>query len=181
MLNKRPNALMLDNTKPNWIKKQFNKGIIYTHGSNSESFKGLTKFRTLLSMEEIDGTPWFHRYGGLKSGERGYTKVSCYTGQPISQGVSINTIFNYNDSIRYAQYGCDHSLVYPVLYGLIEGFEVLHLSGEHPVSHRGISLDFIAAIWVPKKFTVHARHKLSTLRSYRLSNCVQEDTIGLFL
>ncbi|MEX2964755.1 RHS repeat-associated core domain-containing protein [Microbulbifer sp. TYP-18] len=124
------------------------QGVEYVHGSNSASLDGLTKFRAILTAEQIDGTPYFHRNGGLNSGERGYTFSNLYKNQPISQGVSLNTVNNYRGSLQYAGYGTSSSDRFPILYGLDGSTPVTrHLGIDHPISPGGINIDRIAGIY----------------------------------
>lgn len=136
-------------------------GIVYIHGSNSHSFVGLVRFRALLSMEEMDGTPWFHRHG-LHSGERGYTITNLYRKQPVSQGVSLNNLSGYGDSLHYASLGCGTG-AYPVLYGLDGAVSLSDKCLDHPVSWRGIGIDHVKAIYVPVDRQQEARHALATI------------------
>lgn len=161
------------NITPNQSMPQYvdmsSRGVKYVHGSNNNSFEGLTKFRALLSMEEIDGTPWFHR-SGIKSGELGCTVENLYKRQPISQGVSLNILGKYSDSMYYSSLmATDDS--YPVLYGFDRGVEISSKITEHPVSVRGIGIDRMVAIYVPQEKINDARGRLSTIP--RLSNIVR--------
>jgi len=143
------------------IKDFLEQGIKYVHGTTSDSFEGLTKFRAILSMEEIDGTGWFHK-SGLLSGERGYTVNYIYKNQPISKGVSLNFLKNYEDSLYYSSLG-RREYSYPVLYGF--GPDVL-INPEiltHPVSIGGVNIDMLRAIYVPANNVVNAKIRLSAL------------------
>ncbi|HED1257053.1 TPA: hypothetical protein R4S16_004640 [Citrobacter amalonaticus] len=137
------------------------QGVYYVHGSNSYSLEGLSKFRAILSMEEMDGTGWFSKYG-IKSGERGYTVDSLYHNQPVSQGVSLNYIQNFQDSIQYTSYGKTQES-YPVLYGFGQQVSINPSFLEHPVSKGGINIDMLRAIYVPASHISHARQQLSHL------------------
>jgi len=169
---KRRPALSL-NITPVQQQPQFvdmaSRGICFVHGSNSHSFAGLVRFRALLSMEEIDGTPWFHAHG-LHSGERGYTRRYLYCGQPVSQGVSLNHVQNFGESLHYAKFGCEFG-AYPVLFGL--GSEVCTHERflDHPVSCRGINIDHVRAIYVPAGKVAEAKLELNTVP--RLSGLVR--------
>lgn len=169
---KRRPALSL-NITPLEVQPQFvdmaSLGIHFVHGSNSHSFAGLTRFRALLSMEEIDGTPWFHAHG-LHSGERGYTRRYLYCGQPVSQGVSLNHVQNFGESLHYAKFGCE-SGAYPVLYGLSGGVCTHERFFDHPVSRSGIGIDHLRAIYVPPDKVAEARLALDMVP--RLSGMVR--------
>ncbi|EAS63335.1 conserved hypothetical protein [Photobacterium leiognathi lrivu.4.1] len=135
-------TLKIDNSH----QQMLNDGVFFVHGSNSASFDGLTRFRALLSAEEIDGTPWFHKKG-LSSGERGYTFSNIGTGQPISKGVSLNNVNSYQSSLHYSSMG-DCSM-YPVLYGIDGNISLSAANVGHPLSIGGIGLDHISRIYVP--------------------------------
>jgi len=134
--------LKMDNSHQQLI----NDGVCFVHGSNSASFDGLTRFRAILSAEEIDGTPWFHKMG-LSSGERSNTFDNIGTGQPISKGVSLNNVSSYHGSLHYSSLG--DSSMYPVLYGIDGSISLSHADIGHPLSTGGIGLDHIHRIYVP--------------------------------
>jgi hypothetical protein len=137
-------------------------GVYYVHGSNSNSLEGLSKFRAILSMEEMDGTGWFNKYGIL-SGERKYTIRGLYQNQPISKGISLNYIQNFRDSLTYAYYGKNDGS-YPVLYGFSRYVLINELITEgHPVSNGGINIDMLKAIYVPAEHIYHAKQQLYNL------------------
>lgn len=171
-MKRRPNTLSL-NISPLEAQPQFadmsTLGVRFVHGSNSHSFAGLVRFRALLSMEEIDGTPWFHAHG-LHSGERGYTRRYLYCGQPVSQGVSLNHVQNFGESLHYAKLGCE-SGAYPVLYGVGDEVCTHERFFDHPVSRQGINIDHVRAIYVPPEKVTDARLALDSLP--RLSGLVR--------
>jgi hypothetical protein len=159
------------------------------HGTNSCVFEGLVRYRALLSMAEIDATPWFHRNrAGLQSGERGNTLRDL--SQPISRGVSFNQPTHYHDSIGvYANYGqassssaaaagaasqaptCSNGKKqYRVLIGLDhqanseigrKGFQLEKKIPDHPLSIGGVSIDHIIVIYVPEEHVADAQNRLS--------------------
>jgi len=143
--------------------------VHFIHGSNSNSFPGLVRFRALLSMEEIDGTGWFAR-NNLASGERGYTRHNIYKNQPISQGVSLHYIQNYQESLRtYSAFGLgDNS--YIVLYGFSKDVTLNMKFSEHPLSKGGVNIDFINVIYVPQNHINQAKEALRSIP--RLQNKV---------
>ncbi|ATW33821.1 hypothetical protein [Candidatus Williamhamiltonella defendens] len=137
------------------------QNVKYVHGTNSASLSGLAHFRALLTMEQIDGTGWFHK-DGLKSGERGNTIQSLGKNEPISNGVSLNYIQNYQQSIdTYSKYG-ETEKYYPVLYCFDSDLdlEINEKIQEHPVTKGGISIDKIKAIYVPNEFVEDAKKAL---------------------
>jgi hypothetical protein len=118
--------------------------VQYVHGTNSSVFEGLVQFRALLTMAEIDGTPWFHKTA-LKSGERGYTLQDL--SQPISQGVSFYSADRYASSIHYSKLGDKE--YYQVLIGVDHGVELSRKITDHPLSVGGVNIDHILVIYVP--------------------------------
>ncbi|ENT7525473.1 TPA: hypothetical protein ACGZ45_004942 [Escherichia coli] len=148
-----------------------NDGVFYVHASSSDSFEGLCIFRALLSMEEIDGTGWFHKEG-LKSGERGNTVDNVYKGQPISQGVSLSYSQNYREAVNYFNYIREEA--YPVLYGLSSDVKkrlsyrfMMSEPTAHPVSDGGLNIDYIVAIYVPTNKVTDAQNRLSSVPTLR--------------
>jgi hypothetical protein len=142
------------------VESQFiDDHVLYVHGSNSESLKGVAKFRALLPMDLIERTPWFHG-SGLASGERGYTLEGLYESdspfsvvariawskvdsrwvhdkipvhrqeiQQVSSGVSISYSQNYQISRIYSNFG-SNGHIYPIMYGIyLKGDDVLHPYG----------------------------------------------------
>ncbi len=168
---RKPAGLKL-NLPSNSLQQVFiNDGVFYVHASSSDSFEGLCIFRALLSMEEIDGTGWFHKEG-LKSGERGYTVENMYKNQPVSQGVSLSYSQNYGEAISYFHY--IRKEAYPVLYGLGSGvnerlssrYMMANPTG-HPVSDGGLNIDYIMAIYVPADKVADAQNRLSSVPKLR--------------
>lgn len=151
------------NLTPTHKEPQFedmrNQRIMYVHASNSSSFSGLTKFRALLSMEQIDSTGWFHK-DGLKSGERGYTIERLYKNQPISQGVSLNHIQDYQESLNLYSKSDKKESHYPVLYGFGSDIIFNQKIQEHPISDGAITIDQIKAIYVPSEHLQDAKDAL---------------------
>ncbi|MEX3172666.1 RHS repeat-associated core domain-containing protein [Serratia quinivorans] len=144
------------------FKDMFEQGVYFVHGSNSHSLEGLNKFRAVLSMEEMDSTGWFNKHG-IKSGERGYTIKNLYSNEPISKGVSLNHLQNFNESITtYSSHG-KNDTSYPVLYGFGKGVSINPKITDHPVSNGGINIDHLVAIYVPTEYTSHTRQQLCNL------------------
>jgi len=163
------------NITPFYETKQFKDFLLqdvrYVHGTTSDTFEGVSKFRALLSMEEIDGTAWFHRSpAGLRSGERGYTLEHLYTGQPISKGVSLNTIDRFEESMSYSKYSNSEGS-YAVLYGFSSEVSVHPDVPDHRLSIGGISIDMLKAIYVPADMVNDAKNRLSKLA--RISSLVR--------
>src|SRR5471030_1795103 len=136
--------------------------VCYVHGSNSSSFPGLVRFRALLSMEEIDGTSWFDR-NRLGSGERGYTCHHIYQNQPISQGVSMHYLQNFQESLSAYSYQGLTVGNYSVLYGFSRDVSINAKIVDHPLSKGGINIDFIKAIYVPHQYISKAKEALSLI------------------
>lgn len=160
-MNLKPLKIISINETPQFIKMSAD-GVHYVHGSNSNSFAGLVRFRALLSMEEIDGTSWFDR-NGLHSGERGYTRQYLYQNQPVSQGVNMHYLQNYQESLSdYSSYGLSHQS-YPVLYGFFGDIFLNMKFKDHPVSKGGVNIDFIRGIYVPGECVADAKFSLRSI------------------
>lgn len=160
-MNLKPFKLIKVNETPQFIK-MLADGVHFVHGSNSNSFPGLVRFRALLSMEEIDGTSWFDR-NGLHSGERGYTRQYLYQNQPVSQGVSMHYLQNYQESLSgYSSRGLSHQS-YPVLYGFFRDVSLNMKINDHPVSKGGVNIDFIRGIYVPDECVANAKCSLRSI------------------
>jgi hypothetical protein len=176
---KRPKPINV--SAANQLPQQlFRDGVFFVHGSNSASLEGVCRFRALLCMEDIDGTPWFHRSGGLLSGERGYTIQSCYQGQPIAKGVSL---YDYGDAgmcTYYSRIGLVGAL-YPVLYGLDGAVRLsdAYASGriDHPLSSGSIGIDHIRGIYVPDDCVGDAQSQLTSYGIPRLASMVRGASI----
>ncbi|MGY3570222.1 hypothetical protein [Vibrio paucivorans] len=129
------------------FKEMASLGALYVHGTNSNFLEGLIKYRAFLSMEDIDRTAWFHRDGGLKSGERGYTIECLYKSQPISMGVSLHYIQNYKDCLSYSRHSIENA--YPILIGFDKYVPISEKIRDHPVSIGSIGLDRVVVVYVP--------------------------------
>ncbi|OIN25501.1 hypothetical protein [Vibrio barjaei] len=141
-------------------------GVHFVHGTNSSALEGLVKFRALLSAEDIDCTPWFHRADGPKSGERGNTFNNLYRNQPISQGVSLHYTRNYHECLNhYAKLGLLGEDNYEVLIGLDSFVPLRAKFTSHPVSIGGISIMRICAIYVPAQYVSDVREMFQTIPS----------------
>ena len=140
--------------------------VQYVHGTNSHVLEGLIKFRAFLSMEDIDRTAWLHRNGGIKSGERGYTIESLYKNQPISMGVSLHYIQNYQECLVYSQRGGQGA--YPILVGFDSHVTISEKIREHPVSIGSIGLDRIAVLYVPQNKLFETKEILKNIPNLNL-------------
>lgn len=157
-------------------------GVQFVHGSNSASLEGVCRFRALLSMEDIDRTPWFHRNGRLRSGERGYTINAVYTGQPVAKGVSMYPVHMAHACLNYSEMGLTEAgaagLVYPLIYGLQYERQRLHhayLDGsiDHPLTQESVNIDHIVRIYVPPLKLAIARTQIQAFGLHRLAQCVR--------
>ena len=148
--NIRPKGLKIK-IKPIYEEPLFKEmamwGVQYVHGTNSNVLEGLVKLRAFLSMEDIDRTAYLHRNGGIKSGERGYTIESLYKNQPISMGVSLHYIQNYQECLTYSQHGIQGA--YPILVGFDSHVPISEKIRDHPVSIGSIGVDRVAVLYVP--------------------------------
>ncbi|OVU30967.1 hypothetical protein BME18_22975 [Klebsiella michiganensis] len=136
--------------------------VRFVHGSTSDSLAGFQKFESLLSMEDIANNDWFKTHP-LQSGERGYTKISVGKEQPIAQGVSMNNIQNYKDSLRYSTeraYARQGS--FPVLYGISGSIPLNDKIPDHPLSIGSIKADAVVAIYVHPENRSTAAEMLSS-------------------
>ncbi len=179
MKRNAPSFLTIDVGAANQFPLQLAQdGVQFVHGSNSASFEGVARFRALLCMEDIDRTPWFHRPGSLRSGERGYTVDACYRGQPIAKGVSLCDRFRAHQCWHYARLGSVGE-IYPVLYGVDNRVKISESWGDigHPVSKGSISIDYIRGIYVLPSCANKAARQLQCFGMGQLSRVVRSASI----
>jgi RHS repeat-associated protein len=165
-----------------WREPMKKNNIAFVHGSNSASLKGVAKFRALLSMQDMDKTPWLWREGALSSGERDTTLKGVVSGEPISKGLSLIHISDLNRKIT--KYARPEKEYYPVIYGMghdIPLDNTLRLIRPFPMWHHlsqeSIGIEQIVRIYVPQGRGDEARKTLLDFGGESLSQRVEESSI----
>ncbi|PMS15171.1 hypothetical protein C0Z18_28030 [Trinickia dabaoshanensis] len=155
-----------------WKSQLIADGSWYVHGSNSASLEGVAKFRALLSMEKMDGTPWFFRDGPrLPSGEFRNTVTDLETRSGTSLGISLYGFHKAKLSVEvYSSYGSSDK-VFPVLYGLDNDMP-LRCCDVHILTVESINLDHFRGIYVPADRVAEAKRLLLDYGSEKLSSMV---------
>lgn len=134
-----------------WYRQMRDDHVMYIHGSNSASLKGIVKSSGILSMEDLSKRPWLWRKDStLPSGEQLKTIEGLSSGLPISKGVSMMEVHDIDR--RIFDYAKDKEDAYPVMYGIdrdIKLFNEYQVVRWHVISESSINIDHIRGIYVP--------------------------------
>lgn len=133
-------------------------GATYFHGTSSLALEGISQFRALLSMDNIDSIPWFHRKH-LSWWDRN-TAISPSRHVPTINGTSAGvrlerleqaTRQKTTDTIAYyTKMSTQDAAHYPVLLGFDARTRLLPDHAGQSYSDGSIGIDRITGIYVAR-------------------------------